>query len=226
MKAYVISTGIVSVLLLGGLHAQGQMYPNNFYPGYGPRFGWFDNGYHASTAAEGYARGMADVIRSQGQYNLMNSQAAVNMTQAQRQAIENQKLWTDTYFRMRETNAEYRAKNRRPTPTREDWIRYAQAGKPARLSPGELDTVNGTIHWPSLLDTSTFASYRTELEKLFAERAQAGSMDGDSVIRTRQITQAMLQDLKGQISDVPSSEYLRARRFIESLAYESTMPKS
>ena len=30
------------------------------------RYGW-GGGYHASTAAEGYARGMGDVIRSAGQ---------------------------------------------------------------------------------------------------------------------------------------------------------------
>ncbi|HBO44881.1 MAG TPA: hypothetical protein DD670_13320 [Planctomycetaceae bacterium] len=29
--------------------------------------------YHASTAGEGYARGMADVVRSRGEANVMNS---------------------------------------------------------------------------------------------------------------------------------------------------------
>ena len=49
-------------------------------------------------------RGIADVIRSQGDYNLSSSAAAVNLTMAQQQAIENQKKWVQTYFQIRDIN--------------------------------------------------------------------------------------------------------------------------
>ena len=53
--------------------------PNAFgqYPGL--YYGMGSNNYrHASTVQEGAARGMADVIRSTGAANLMNSEAAKN----------------------------------------------------------------------------------------------------------------------------------------------------
>lgn len=212
MKASILTIPTIAIVLLSAVGAMAQ-------------WGW-NEGYHASTAGEGYARGMADVIRSEGEYNLTTSQAAINMTEARRREIENQKEWTDTYFRMREMNREYRAKEQGPRKTREDWIRYAQMGKPNRLSPSELDTVSGIIHWPTLLKTDAYSSYRAQLDELFAERAQTGSMSGDGLVKANQITKAMLEDLKGQITQVPSSEYMRARKFIESLAYESKLPNS
>ena len=44
--------------------------------------GWGGPSYHASTAAEGAARGMADVVRSAGAANLLNSEAAKNYEDA------------------------------------------------------------------------------------------------------------------------------------------------
>ena len=44
----------------------------------------------ASTAAEGAANGMANVMQAQGQRNLSNSQAAINLTQARSSQIDNQ----------------------------------------------------------------------------------------------------------------------------------------
>jgi hypothetical protein len=182
--------------------------------------------YHSSTAGEGYARGMGDVIRSEGVYNALSSQAAINMTEARRRQIENQAQWTDTYFRMREINREARAQEKRPQPTQEDWIRYAQMGRPARLGPTELDAVSGLIRWPSLLATADFASYRAELDPLFAERAQTGVIDGEGMKKAQTVTKAMLASLKDQITQVSANEYTRARKFIESIAYEASLPKS
>jgi SLT domain-containing protein len=216
MKSIIV--GIVLLLSICGVLGLAQAYSQVY--------GVYDGGYHASTAGEGYARGLGDAVRSQGVYNLLSSQAAVNLTDAQRREIENQQQWTDTYFRMRETNREYLAKEKGPRPTKEDWIRYGQMGRPARLSPSELDTVSGVIHWPRLLTLDSFANDRAELEQLFAERAQAGGMSGEGSIKAQQATKAMLEDLKAQITQVPSSDYVRARKFIESLAYEASLPNS
>jgi len=51
----------------------------------------FDGGggyHHASTVEEGAARGMADVIRSRGAANMMNSEAAINYEQARKSNID------------------------------------------------------------------------------------------------------------------------------------------
>src|SRR3954466_11855567 len=58
----------------------------------------------ASTAAEGYANGMSNVIQSQGQRNLSNSQAAINLTQARSAQIDNQVKSVNAFW---EKNAIY-----------------------------------------------------------------------------------------------------------------------
>ncbi len=65
--------------------------------------GW--PGYTGGTTAAGSAmNGMASVISAKGDYNLSTSAAAINMTQAQKQEIQNRQQWTNTYFDMRATN--------------------------------------------------------------------------------------------------------------------------
>ena len=189
--------------------------------GYGP----YGGGYHSSTAAEGAARGMADVIRSQGQYNLKTSEAAVNLGEARRRQIENDGLWTSTYFQMREINRQHRdaeIKRRRGNP--EDWIRYAQAGKPKPLSNSELNAVTGEIHWPMLLTVKNLDAQRTELQKMFTARAYHGVLGAEDFLKTSGLIDQMIAMLKDEISKVPAQQYITAKKFLESLAYVSGQP--
>jgi hypothetical protein len=180
--------------------------------------------HHASTAAEGALRGMASVARSAGSYNLQTSQAAINMTEAQRNYIQNRDEATNTYFQMRAANKEYRAQERGPRPTAEALVRYAQAGKPERLSPSDLDTVAGTISWPPLLQADRYAASRSKLDKLFAKRVDQGVISYEDQREIAEATKAMLAELKGQVREVPQMDYIAAKRFIESLAYEAKIP--
>ena len=180
----------------------------------------------ASTVGESHARGMADVMRSQGMRNLANSEAAINMTEAARRDMENRDQWVDTYFQMRQKNREYRAAERRPRASREDFIRYAAAGKPAALSPSELDSVTGEIEWPRVLTRPEFAAGRTELEQLFAKRAAYGQSSWNDYSQIAATTKKMQEDLKKIIRQVPPSDYMAARKFLESLAYENQKPAS
>ena len=186
--------------------------------------GYVDN--RASTAGEGYMRGFGNVIRSRGQANLMNSAAAVNMTEASKNAMDNRMKWTNTYFEMRQANKASRDAERGPSPTKEDWIRYAQMGAPARLSPSELDHISGKITWPALLQEERFASARAALDKLYAERAQTGAIGHEDYVSVKQTTDAMLDQLKKEIRQIPPSVYTSTKKFVQSLAYEARMPPS
>lgn len=198
--------------------------PRPVYPSGGYYPGGYPTYYKSSTAAEGYMRGLGDVVRSQGQANLDNSAAAINYSIARRSEIENQKQWTSTYFSMRETNRQARAAERGPRPTMEDLVRYAQAGKPKPLSPSELDTVTGKISWPMLLQSREHADGCAELQKIFADRATKGAIGPEEYMKVREVTDAMMADLNEQIKDVPPSQYVIAKRFLQSLAYEAGRP--
>jgi hypothetical protein len=211
----------------GGAFAQAQVVtpggnappivPPPYYGGYYP--------VQTSTPIEGIAHGLADVIRSIGDANLSNSAAAINISEARRREIENRKHWTETYFAMRDTNRQYReAEIKRGRGNPEDWIRYAQAGKPKPLGSRDLDAVTGEIRWPILLTGADFAAQRVQLEKLFANRAYHGVMPADDFLAAVRLSNQMLVGLKSRIQFVPAQQYMAARRFLESLTYEAGLP--
>lgn len=189
-----------------------------FFPGHG-------YGYFSSTLEEGVARGIADVIRAQGDYNLNTSAAAVNLSLARQQEIENRKKNVQTYFEIRDINRQvFYADQKRRRGGPEDWIRDAQAGKPKRLSPSELDAVTGGIHWPILLTAQAYGPLRIELERAFAQRAYHGAMGAEAFMRVVQLTGDLAMSLKSQIRILPPDQYLGAMRFLDSLAYEASLP--
>ncbi len=188
------------------------------YPDYG-------NYPYSSTAGEGFARGIGDVIRAQGEYNLNSSQAAINLTEAKRREIEDRKQWTATYFAMREINRQNReAERNRHRVNAEDWARYAQAGRPKLLANQELDALTGKIHWPILLTAQDFDAQRAELEKLFADRAYHGVVTVDDLLAISRLTQEMIAGLKDHVQEYPVPQYIAAKKFLESLAYEAGRP--
>jgi hypothetical protein len=184
---------------------------------------WYvDN--QAATPAESYARGMSSVISAQGDYNLKTAAAAVVGTEAVSRDIDNRAKWTNTYFEMRKMNRQYTAEERGKRPTSEDLVRYAQAGKPKRLSPSELDFISGKISWPKALQQSSYDAQRKQLEELFHNRATYGGTSFEQQGEIRKTTNDMLASLKEQIQAMPSSDYLASKRFLESLAYEAQLP--
>jgi hypothetical protein len=178
----------------------------------------------ASTAEEGVMRGMSDIISAQGQYNLNTSAAAINMTAAQRNYIENRDLATNTYFQMRSENKQYRAAEQGPRPTMAQAVRYAQAGQPKRLSPSEVDTVSGAIAWPAPLQAADYAQSRQQVEALFAKRAQYQGLAYQDQLAVKQLIDTMIETLKGQINDLPPMDYTSSKAFLQSLAVEARSP--
>jgi hypothetical protein len=203
-------------VLLGTTWCLSQTY--DFYGGGYGGYPYVNN--QATTVGQSYAQGMSDVIRSKGAANLMNSQAAINATQAQSNEIKNREQWTTTYFQMRKENKTARAEERGPNPTAEDLVRYAQMGKPKSMGPNQLDAVSGKIYWPPLLLTDQFASSRQELDDIFAKRARYGDISMDDIMNIRNATNKMLDQLKEGISALPPSQYMSAKQFLVSLAYE------
>jgi hypothetical protein len=179
----------------------------------------------SSTALEGFGHGLGAVIRAQGEYNLDTSAAAVNFSVARQQEIENRKRWTQSYFELRDLNRQgFEAETKRLRGTPEDWLRVAQAGKPKRLSPTELDIVTGEIHWPILLTARNYSGQRVELERAFADRAYHGVMEAETFLKVLHLSEGLLGNLKTQVRDLPTGQYLAAKRFLESLAYEASQP--
>jgi hypothetical protein len=201
-----------AALAAGGLSLAG---------GYGDDY---QNGYHATTAAEGFFRGIADGIRSLGLARLLSSEAMINEQEAYRRGLENARASVNTYFDNRQVNRERRALERGPRPSAEDYARYARMGKPRLLSPSELDPLTGDVEWPILLRMEEFDSQRLALDQVFSRWATSGTLSYDDFFRVRQITANMLDDLRGRIRVLPPSQYVVAMRFLESMSFEAGQP--
>jgi hypothetical protein len=191
--------------------------PAPVYPVAQPLYGYGQH--HSSTAAEGALNGMGNVISAQGNYNLATSAAAVNMTQAQQNAIQNQMTYTNTYFQMRETNKAYREANRKPRPTEEQMARWARDAAPKPPSPGEVNSVSGQVNWPTVLQDESFAKERTTVDELSAKKATHGSLSLSDQMTARKTIESMFAHLKSHIREIPTQDYLASRNFLRSMIY-------
>jgi hypothetical protein len=212
--------------MIGLLFAVNVARTQDYYGG-ADVWGRYGTYHHASTAEEGALRGMADVTRSAGAANLMNSQAAGNWQDAYRKGVENRQYAADTYFEMRAANKAAREAERGPRPTQEDLVRYSQSRMPDRLSPSELDPLTGQISWPPVLRDDQYARYRDALEALYDQRSSAGGyLNTSQRAEVTQTTAYMKDELKKNINSYSSTEYLQAKNFIKGLEYELYAPAS
>jgi hypothetical protein len=167
---------------------------------------------------------LGDLVRSRGLFNLQTSEAAIKATEARRSQIENRSTAIQSYFDDRQRSRELRSAERGPRPTVSDFARYARAGRPQRPSPGELDTFSGRLFWPIVLQGEAFVQPRSALEELFKLRALNRRMELSEYLQARQAVEAMAATLRDQIRQVPPDDYVAARRFLTSLAYEAQSP--
>jgi hypothetical protein len=176
--------------------------------------GW---GYHSSTLQEGAQRGFADVIRSAGAANLLNSEATSKYEDARKKYLENRLQATQTYFDMRRLNTEARRSERSLPLSTEAYARLARQQAPERLSVSQLDPLTGTIVWPAPLRRPEYDAPRLELERLYTERANGTSLNYDDI---QVACDKFQQQIKADLPKFEPNDFIRAKKFIDSLAYE------
>ena len=103
----------------------------------------------AATAGESYARGISGIISAQGQKNLSDSQAAINLTDARSNQIDNQVKSVNAYWEKKGIYEQHvEAKNAEIQAKRE---RYVARRGSLDLSTDEFDRTTGQIIWPKIL---------------------------------------------------------------------------
>jgi len=131
----------------------------------------------SSTAAEGYQRGLGGVISAQGQRNLSNSQAAINMTDARSAQIDNQVKSVNAFWEKKDIYTE----RQQQEFAQIDQKRAAYLAKHGlgSLTPDEFDRTTGLITWPKVLEQKQYDQYRNTLDELMKKRAYMGALSGD-----------------------------------------------
>ena len=185
-------------------------------PGYG-----YYGGYHASTIAEGYFRGIGAMAEGIGSYNYNTSLSAINLEEARRLAMLNYEQSVVTRFAVRETNRQYRMARRNPVDqARAD--RFNKSRLPNRLAAAQLDPATGEINWPKALSSAEFAQQRERLQELFLARdADNAGPASELCSEVKQLVSSMRQDVNKCVSEMAPSEFIAVRHFLGGLAYEA-----
>lgn len=177
---------------------------------------------HASTAAEGFLNGQANVIQSVGQANYFNSLAAVNYQEARSKAIDNHKKYVTTYYETRLYNKEMRDRYAKKPPTKEEWERITAAALPDPLTTQQYDRAAGRIVWPHILRVSEYDAFRNRIDELVFARSPENDGDGSPFQREMaSLIDAMKMLLKTNIHSVTETQYADAKAFLRSLDYEA-----
>lgn len=193
------------------LLAQAPAMAQYYYNGYG-------GGYHASTAGESYARGMADAVRSQGMKNLADSRAAINVEQARSANIDNQLKATEAYWERKKIYDKNMAEKR-----------YADAKVRAEhrernmlsdLSPDDLDPTTGAVAWPALCKQDRYDKYRTTLDALFAKQGADGALSSDDYLTAKQTIKDFRAAITADRGEFPDNIISPSLRFLLKLDRE------
>jgi hypothetical protein len=219
MRLSILTLAVVAVAVVGSSSVSFAQYNYGPYNNQPYNYGYNDNS--ASTAYGSYSRGIAAVIRAQGQKNLRDAQAAEELEEARAKYIENRMKATNTYFRMRSANRAYREAEEGPPPTSEELFRLAKIKAPDRLSPSELDPVSGQVNWPALLRDATFTPLRSDLNGMLSYWAENDNrLTIDQYSKMQNTIEALTETLKTVVDQAPPHTYVAARKFLDSMSYE------
>lgn len=209
MRNLSLCLGVVLVVVTGAGRASAQ-----YWPGY---YGGF-----ASTPGEGFAIGMSALVRSAGMFNLTTAEAASRYQDAYKKGLENRAVVQQQYQESLRYYQSKREAARKPPPTSEQLYRWAHERAPKRLSAQELDPLSGEIAWPIVLREEDYASFRETAEAYFKKRAAdpAAFTYGD-FNRFQEAATECQAELKSHIRDYKANDFIQAKKFIESLAYEA-----
>ncbi len=188
-----LSIALLALVALGSSIAVGQVIYNS-----------------ASTAAEGFANGMSNVIAAQGQRNLSNSQAAINLEQARSANIDNQVKSVNAYWEKRDIYNQRQQENFAEIQRQRQF--YLDRHGLQSLTPEEFDRASGTVTWPRVLEQQQYDQYRTNLDKLLKQRAYAGALTSNEFLEattTNKEWRAAITKQKGVYPDQILSQMLR-----------------
>ena len=170
--------------------------------------------HHASTEAEGYLRGAADVIRARGE-NAYNRGLAANLFQeAYTKSLKNRELRAQTYFAMRELNRSQRFPQVDPAEAAARRERVSQWGRAARLSTSQFRAELGQLIWPDVLRDPMFDNERREIDLLVRQSIAGYGAEITTLVHR-------LEDRLGDNYHTFGQEsYLSGSRFLKSLLRE------
>jgi hypothetical protein len=103
------------------------------------------------------------------------------------------------------------------------WVRdnsHPAAPHLAGLSPDQFDRQTGRISWPEVLQGEAFNASRRTLEQLAADRSADRDAAKSGNSEMCKLIEEIKNQLREQITEMPCTEYIAARKFLDALANE------
>ena len=154
-----------------------------------------------------------------------NAKTLETLQQVRGLSLDNDLKVAKTFYEKRKLYEGYRGLNTRKRPTQEDAIRYSKVSVPQRPADFQVQQARGRIYWPEVLLDEEFSDCRIRLDSLFAQRRGAASISASNVSHLVQTVAAQMREqLRSKMRQMTPADYLAARKFVESLAYEARFP--
>ncbi len=202
---------LMSAIYGGAIVATGYVAQAQFYGG-----GWVDN--RASTVGESYSRGMADVIRSQGERNLNNSVAAGNFEAARSQYLDNRVKSVETYWARRDIYNQRMAEESYARQQSREAFFARTLLQP--LSDSQFDPTTGQIQWPILCREKQFDDFRSTIDEAFAQLATSGLLSMSEFTAASNAIRDFRGVLQQNRDNYPQQTVATALRFLINLNRE------
>jgi len=163
----------------------------------------------------------ATMIKSVADAQATNAKTLQTLEQTRSLTLDNDLKVAKTFYEKRKLHDGYQALKVRKRPTREDLIRYSKDSTSGRPTGYQLDPVRGRIIWPEVFKRDGFLATRTQMSSLFENRKTTDSGLGSENCREiYNVAAEMRQQLRSVIREMTPAEYMAARKFIDSLAFE------
>jgi hypothetical protein len=181
-------------------------------------------------------RSRAEVIHAEGQNKMANAaiiNAVANHMKAgaesakinqetRKLSAENDRLETQVFYDKKAMYYSYQDAHKPVRSTPDQLAERARQSAPTRLSSYQLWSKEGYLRWPGLLLHGDYAEARSGIDYLFAMRTAADSGAGSQNCVDLQARIGTLRDtLHNNLKRYKPVDYLAARKFLDSLAYEA-----
>lgn len=170
---------------------------------------------NSSNVGEGYSRGLGNVIQSQGERNLSNSQAAINLTDARSSQIDNQVKSVNAYWEKKGVYNQhlqqefYQIEQKRSLELKKNGL------KP--LTAQQFDRTTGEITWPGPLRGSEYDQYRKIIDASFKTRATSGFLTGKDYMAVGSAMKNWRAKLTSEQNEYPPAVLGQMLRFLLEL---------
>ncbi|HZN34796.1 MAG TPA: hypothetical protein VFB80_13300 [Pirellulaceae bacterium] len=167
----------------------------------------------------------AAIITAAATFTRAQAESAKMGQETREKKLQNDLLGAKVFYDKRALYHTYKDTHQTPRSTADQYTERARSAAPERLSSYQLWIKPGYVRWPSLLLAIDYSEPRSQIDYLLVRRTPADSGAGSqNCVDLQQQIDTLRLALQGRMRTYKPADYLAARKFLDSLAYEVQFP--